>query len=192
MPIQSAGLGDGVVNCPECGFSCDIPRLIALQLQRQWRETPLFTRLTVTVLLTVLALPGLGVLIWFIMEAMTSRTIELAILATAIALLLPTTLGWIVLIQSRRGDQPPLNWAMVARAHVIVLTYIMAMFGLPALLLICLVMYLDTGGPIGLSFGLLALAGIFVMFRFARRWERQLAEACIRRYLDYQHARAET
>ncbi len=175
------GLGDGVIDCPECGCRCDIAALIAGRWDGPWHQAPALTQLTFTVLLTLLALPGLGTLIGFLAEGLDRHPWRLDILMLGVMLLFPTGLGWLVLLLKMRNERVQMfTVGMVVTAHLVVLGYLIAMLAAPAVTLLLLANEGLWAAPYVIVLGMIAA----VVFHHARRGERRLAAVCIRRYLQ--------
>jgi hypothetical protein len=168
------GLSGAVVNCPECGFRCDVAQLVARKLIGPWTRAPGYAKLLVPV--AWLAVSSFGVLIVFLSAAGATGSPELA---TVLAVLCVLGIWTHLVVRSGQGFSDGSGMVLVMLTHVLFAGYISGIVGF-----IWGLMHSFTFGDLpGLLIGFTIMIGSAAMLWGSRRGERLIAERCIREHL---------
>ena len=168
------GLRGPIVNCPECGVPCNIPRMIAQQWARPWWEAPGFNRLITP--LAWIVISGCAVFVAYIFDLEQWKSGGLITAALALVALV----GWAFLINwAPKEFEDERGIVLVIFLHALFVGYILGTVG--ALMLA--IRALSSGSPIQGVVTLPVIAALVVMLVFCRKGERYVAEQCIKRHL---------
>ncbi len=178
------GLHGPIVECPECGQRCDVPRMVAARWTGPWWKAPGFN--------TVL-MPTVWLLVSFISMTIVSLVLDSAAAIVAIPLVflgLLAFLGFLLwrawqLFASMRGV-----W-LALLGHVIFAGYGVGVIGAVGFILVIILTLIDVWDRTSLTWEQAWVVGLNLLFALlcgvvtwlCRRGERFIAGQCIKRYL---------
>jgi hypothetical protein len=168
------GLAGSVIQCPECGVECDVPRMIANRWTGRWQQAPGYFILIAP--LASMLFGALGLLFLFVWEM--ARLEGSGLLTFMLAVLL---LGvWVHMLGRARtlfGDDRGLTLALLVHG-------LFAMYVAGLILVVWGILRTSRHA----EWALIAMNLLMALFGsallvLARRGERWVAEQCIKRYV---------
>ncbi len=178
------GLRGAVVQCPECGATCDVAKLITNRWRKPWYRAP---KLNVVYTPTAIAVVGLltcnilAVLVAAALNGGAARNVGIATIITVLLLLLL----WVAAMwRAYRVFDDPKGWVLAVLGHGLLIGYV----GGLGMVISGLTMTFAVGGVPGAVFGLIIAVVGGALIWVCRRGEKYIAGQCIRRYLERQSA----
>ncbi len=167
------GLGGDIVTCPECGTTCDLPKLLLRRWIGPWYRAPGFNRIILP-----LVWPGIGGWVILLALVLELQFAHPPVWTSVVAFVVLT--GWLLSLWLASNLMPG-NRALwlSALAHVLFVGYLIAVVG--SIWLIGAASFAGSPGTGAmLIVGLVPLAALAYL---GRKGEKFIAERCIREYL---------
>jgi len=179
------GLRGDVVQCPECGETCDIAKLIATRWTLPWHRAPRLSTIYMPVVVAVLS-----PIAFLFATLFTSDDVLFDEQAWAIPMLVAMVVlfGWgIALFSAYRVFNGNRGVTLALISHLLLIAYMAGVVAFIGGGVTC-VRGIGTANMLSTLLGGLSLAAGVLLFWLGRRGEKYVAGWCIRRHLQLQSA----
>lgn len=169
------GLPGPIVDCPECGLTTDVPVLAARQWNKPWYKAPGFN--------TLIWPAGWALIGWYLIAIASDMTRGNPWVCNVAMMTVMAVWIWLMILAGRRLNGT-LGFSMALLSHVLLLGFLVSIWGLIAILVYGILGLIQRDLQIiDILHGVAWFVGFSVLLWICRRIERAIAGVCIRHHL---------